>query len=339
MPPSRQSTLKAATALVLLAAALAALPARAQTPAHSMIAQYAQRYFQLGVRSGRIVVTNTRRGSLNTQSSTNNQRKERLSIQSSNVSGGSEMLYELTSPAETLTIQLASEGRVRVSRAPKGDAPLPAVEFLQEPKGPLAFSVGTGPTWTAPTLWHLLFAHPAECQEHLIPFLKVFHPDGDLVAEARQVEAELLRLANNDAPPDRKRWEQLVAQLGADQYARREAADRELREAGRRVAPYLEGLDASALDAEQRFRIRRIVQAFSGAAGEDSAADAASMLIEDPALWLILLARSEVETRRTARQQLERLLGRSIDFDPEAEPDARSAQIAALRRQIESGAP
>jgi len=81
-----------------------------------------------------------------------------------------------------------------------------------------------------------------------------------LLNQAKQVERQMLELARTSRVPDRGRWEALVAKLADDSYSRREAAVRALRQQGLAVVPFLRSQDWQLLDAEQRFRLRRILQ-------------------------------------------------------------------------------
>jgi len=329
---------RAAATILLTASLLLGATVRAESaPVPSPLLAYAQRFFRLELASGRLLVMNSsRHGGMSRRTSASQGREEELSIQASNVTGASSLSYELATPQYVLSIRLGTEGRVRIDRRPKGASKDSAVEFLQEPGKPMSFGVGGGPRWEAPTLWHLLLAHPEECQAHLLPYLQWFFAEEDLMAAASQLETELLRAARDDRPPDRKRWAGLVAELAAPQFGRREAAAEELRQVGPRGGHYLRRLDPKTLDAEQRFRIRRIIQAFSTSTGKESVREAASTLIEDPTVWLVLLERPSVTTRRTAAAQLEQWLGQPIEFDPEAPDAARAAAIESLRRQVES---
>ena len=78
------------------------------------------------------------------------------------------------------------------------------------------------------------------------------------------------------------------------------------------------------LDAEQKSRLRRIIRDLSTQTGEDTPEHVASMLIEDPLVWLALLSRPEESTRQAAVQQLTVLLNVPIAVDPKAQPDSQA---------------
>jgi hypothetical protein len=89
------------------------------------------------------------------------------------------------------------------------------------------------------------------------------------------------------------------------------------------------------LDAEQQSRLRRIIRDLSAQTGEDTPQHIASMLIEDPLIWLALLSRPEESTRQAAVQQLTALLNLPIGIDPKAEPDSQAKARDELRKQIQ----
>jgi hypothetical protein len=107
-----------------------------------------------------------------------------------------------------------------------------------------------------------------------------------------------------------------------------------LREVGPPLLGYLNRLDMSRLDAEQKSRLRRVVRDLSTQSGEDTPQHVASMLIEDPLIWLALLSRPEEPTREAAVQQLSVLLNIPITVDPKASPESQAKAREALAKQI-----
>lgn len=260
---------------------------------------------------------------------------ERLAIRVAD--GDPVVSYELSTPDEQFSIEVAPGSRVLILRVPKGDSRLVRMEFDQPATGGISLAVGPqehGRLYRARSLWHLLIMEPEVGRQYLAPLLEPLNPDCHLAQAARQIEAALLRAATSGLKPDRRRWAALVGQLGDDRFARREAADRELRSEGRLVTTYLERLDAGQLDAEQYYRVQRIVQALSTADGPDTPEGVAPWLAGDPAIWLAMLSRPKQSTRRLAAQQLEGLLGEPVAFDPTADATTRQRQLDQLRALI-----
>ncbi len=292
---------------------------------------------QFRVFSGRVTMHGLRLGSYTT--STNNRgRNERLSLSMNNHKPV--LSYESTSPTEHLSVEASASDRLLIRRSPRGTSSQTPVEFEQATGESLALTVGAKEgkkVYRAESLWHLLIAHREVCRQSLIPLLKVLNRNWDLLKTAEQVESTLLSESTARDLPDRRLWATLVDRLGDDRFSNREAADRQLREAGRAVVTYLRQLDSSRLDAEQRYRIRRIILAVSSAEDTLSPEQIVDWLAGDPAVWLLFLARDDEPTRRLAAARLDTLLGRPIPFTPAADAATRKREIEALRQQISSG--
>jgi hypothetical protein len=95
----------------------------------------------------------------------------------------------------------------------------------------------------------------------------------------------------------------------------------------------LQSIDVNELDAERRECIERLLDSLSTTA-DDMPERMALWLIDDPTIWLAILASDKLEHRRAAHEQLEKLLAMKIDFDPAADVVVRGPQIEALRRRL-----
>ena len=248
------------------------------------------------------------------------------------------MRYERTSPQDRLVLEISSEGQLTLSHNDLRKSPQPPVEFVQLPDEPLSLTVGSAGKQTvyrAATLWHLMIEEPVVSRRQLLPLLSEVLP---CCARPRQtadaVEGELLKLARLGKLPERGRWSKLVAQLGDDHYARREAADRLLRDEGLAVVGSLEQFDDAQLDAEQQFRVRRIITAYRGRMVVDVPDQIAAQMFVDPLIWLALLDRPEQATRAAAAKQLAALLEEPIEIDPAADPATQRTQREQLRTKI-----
>lgn len=293
-------------------------------------------WLQIRVSSGRLVFLGSPGVNLNHTGPATGQRRERLSIRVT--SGTPVVSYEWRNASQRFSLEVTAERRVQIVREPQTEhGALMPVEFLQAPNEPITLTIGPKDrprTCQGASLWHLLLAEPAVCRDHVGPLLKILLPEWDFLQLGEQIEGELVRLAESEKPPEQQRWAEWVRQLGDPQFSRREAADRQLREAGRVVATYLERLDPTQLDAEQRYRVRRILQALSESTAEESPLQVARWLSGDPAVWLALLSRDQPSIRRSAHRRLEALLGSPIAFDPDADPPTRTRQLEAIRKQI-----
>lgn len=292
-------------------------------------------WLKFRVVSGRIALGGTRQHHNVSSSSSSPNRRERLSMRT--VSGQTTLFYQHSTPTVELSIEFRVRRELRLSRIPKGDSAGSPIRFEQPVNRPLVLAVGDGDqqrVYRGQTLWHLWILEPDVCRTHLLPMLKLIRPDWKLNERVAAVERELLRLASGQGLPDRRQWAELVEKLGDDRFPVREAADRQLRQLGPAALPYLQRLDFGRLDAEQQFRVRRIIRAFSQQTEDDTPASVADRLVADPEIWLALLGRPQEATRRAAAGQLARLLGGPIGVDPGADPATQEDQIRRLRARI-----
>ncbi len=243
---------------------------------------------------------------------------ERISFNSNGATGSVAYSYQRTKTVAEdkrdvvldLAIEFSSEGRFVLRYADK-DEPQNFFELLQTPGQPVRLSLPPADkphVLQAQTLWHILIIHAEDCRKSVLPRLEGLRPEWHVAATAGAVEDELVKLAGSAQKPDRQQWAAWVEQLGDPLCARRERADRKLRDAGPAVLGYLNQMKMDRLDAEQQSRIRRIVRVLSAQQGEDTPESVASMLAGDPNVWLALLSRDDEAMRQAAVQQLELLL-------------------------------
>ncbi len=292
-----------------------------------------QGVIQFTLNSGRIAVTGSRGVPFSHPGPMTSERGERLSVRI--VGNEPVVAYELATPTYRFLLDVSAGNRLQLRRLPKEGRPGPIpVEFRQVPSEPISLKVGPKENeriYRARSIWHLLIVEPAAAREHLAPLVKIVLREWDFVKTAEEIESILVRTAESGAPPDQKLWAEWVQQLGDASFAKREAADRKLRDSGRVVVTYLQQLDPARLDAEQRFRVRRILRVLSDMSNEESPPQLAVWLSGDTAIWLALLSRDDEATRRAALKRLEAILGHPVAFDPAADPETRQRQIEALR--------
>jgi hypothetical protein len=277
------------------------------------------------------------------QTSTDGPVREQVSFNGNGVTGSLTYLYQRNGvPAEPrsdprveFALDLSSEGRFALRYSDK-DHPLKYFHLTQSPGQPLSLSLPPSDkprVVRAPTIWHLLIIYAEDCHEQVLPMLEYVRPHVGFTVQV--AEDELVKMSAVSRKSDRKQWDAWVKQLGDPVFMRRDRAERNLREVGLALLGYLNRLDMSRLDVEQKSRLRRIMHDLSTQTGEDTPEHVASMLIEDPLVWLALLSRSEQATREAAVQQLTVLLSSPIAIDPKAEPDTQIKARDELRKQIE----
>lgn len=291
-------------------------------------------WLQFGINGGRLTLDGSRGVNVAT-SSGGIKPRERLSVR---MTGGDPMVeYELTAADQEMTIEMSSHNRFHLHRKPKDDSKVMPVEIEQPAQGAIVFRIGAKDhqqVYHFPGVWHLVVVEPELAKAHVLPLLRLLQHDWDLSKTAGEIESALVAAATDHVVPDSRRWAQWVAQLGDPQFSKREVADRQLREAGRVVLSFLEQLDRNRLDAEQQFRVRRILAVVAESEGNDTPEQVAAWLAGDTAVWLAMLSRNDLATRKLATRQLGALLGSPIHFDPTADADVRRAQIGELRATL-----
>ena len=252
--------------------------------------------------------------------------------------GAGSLSYERTSPQDDFLLEINSEGRFHFRRRSQTQKVFVPVEFTQVPGEPLSLALGPEGRQQvnrAPTLWHLLLAQPESCHRHVIPALEVLRSQWQFSQTAASIETQLLQMAAGSKREDRLHWNRLVEDLADGRFATREAADRELRAAGPSILGYLNQLDFKRLDAEQQFRVRRVITCLARHATDDTPEQVAASLVEDPWIWAALLSRPAESTRRTAVRRLTEILGEPIGVDPAADPASQKSRCEELRAKVE----
>lgn len=294
---------------------------------------------QFQMISGRIVVTSRQPGRSSSWSSSSSNQTERMSV----VLTGAEpkLDYELTNPGLRLAINVGGKSQIKLLREKRNDATVLPLEFTQNADGPVQLVLGVDPdrrTLRAPSLWHLYLVDPDTCDKQLLPLLELLRAGWGLTDTGKKIVEELTQNAEHRQPLPRQHWTMLVAELGDTQFARRQAADRQLRSAGQSIRAFLESYDRSQLDAEQQHRIRGILSSLLKRGENDAPEAVAAWLASDPRVWLTLLGSDDAARRKVAAEQLGRLLEQPIEFDAEAPQATRQAQIEKLRPSIEPAA-
>jgi hypothetical protein len=244
--------------------------------------------------------------------------------------------YEFVSPRERVTVEAVGNERVEIHRTPQEGLAPAEMHLHQAPGRELVLTIGAGDSrreYSAASFWHLMLAEPDAMRDCVTPLLEAFRPDWALWREAAGLEARLFELAAVAPAPDETHWNELVGELGAPLFARREAADRQLRAVGQSLVPFLAQLDRRQLDGEQRSRLAGIRRSLAEPA-EDTPSRVARRMLYDQRTWLILISREDATQRALAATRLRQLCSEAVAFDPQAEQAVRSAQLQQLRQQL-----
>ena len=289
--------------------------------------------YMLFVGNGRLILIS---GSMHNRASTSSSSSNGRSVTTEfrQMQGKTTLTRTLKSDEGEEMLSFDNEGTTSVTatRKPSDKSKEPSLSFSQSPGKPLEFSLGSGEakkTWRADNLWLLLLECPKECETHLFPVLEAKEFSLDLPIEYAVLRDALTAVHVQKA--NAGGWDDLVAQLDDDSFAKREAADRALRAGGATAINFLKGLDLTKLTPEQQCRIARIVHGHDTVSSEDRLPAVVKKLQDNPRTWTALLADDNEPVRRRAAENLAALTGRKIDFDPAADERTRAKQIEAIR--------
>lgn len=243
--------------------------------------------------------------------------------------------YVYVCSEESWTVSVKRPGFARIERICSGESPM-RVCYLQHTTGDCKLTVEEGERvreFAAPDFWQLAIGNPRVAGQHLLPVLAKFRSDWMLTTQLRQLERQLIALANSPDYPSSEQLQALVDQLRNPEFAARQQADRQLRALGHIAVGYIQRLDPSVLDGEQRTRLKRLLEDF-GTGQSDTPPRTAAWLAAEPRIWVALLDREEAEARQVASRHLAVLTRQNLDFDPLAEADLRERQLRYLRLRL-----
>lgn len=170
--------------------------------------------------------------------------------------------------------------------------------------------------------------HPAETEQHLRPLFgqlqqeAIFAPDAMV---AWQVFDDLWR----PDPAVARQVEALLPGLNADDYHARDAAQRGLEQLGREGAAVLIHLDRRRLTPEQNARVDCALSSYARLPAREAA-----RLGTDVGFLLDCLYLDNADLRTAALNRLRSMVGPALQFDVNADPEARSAAVRTLRAQL-----
>ncbi|MBS0207936.1 MAG: hypothetical protein JSS27_03185 [Planctomycetes bacterium] len=328
--------LRAAVCLIAMAlSALFAAQALAATPVIMHPTLMANvRMLDLHISGGKIVCGPLEPPRSMNSSHRNNTRGEKLTI---TCNGPSVTLhYELKLPEWELSYHLSGGREITLRRTPLAATDNTKVEFTQTAEGPLVLRVEKGDerrTLAASSLWLLMLDDPALCAAELAPYLEIIHPQWRIAQRAEALERALLRTSTQAPAYDTRQILGWVHQLGDGRFTARQAAQRQLTEAGPVVLPLLKQFDLGQLDAEQRYRLKQVMRGFVDE--EDDSNDRLTLLMAGDAwTWFTLMRRDDAEVRRQAYDRLKMLVSAPVKFDAAAPAEERAAQLAQIEQAI-----
>lgn len=228
-------------------------------------------------------------------------------------SGVTTIRYERRTSNDLLQVVFSAPQQLMIERVPQGEGGPQHLTFHQSSRGLTLTLVDHDgeQRYAAPTLWHLVLAHP-QAGRALTEVLEQLRPDWGLAAQVERLEQQLLEDHRTGPRPQVERW---VAELADGRFAVRQAADRELRLLGHSLLPLLDQLDETRLNSEQKRRLAAITQRLERGT-EDTPAYAAAWLANDQRIWRAWEDSSQPRARLAAEHHLAWLSG---ELAPRAE--------------------
>lgn len=317
-------------ALSFLSVVHAQTDCRAQENVPSLLAK--QDWVRFDLVLGRLRATHLRVGHGRSGQGTQEDGGVREALFASGVPTARSLRYVREDP--TTWLELRVQDRNDFSWVHRFTAPeaVRTTHFSQRPGRPVVVQVLDGSsetTYQFASVWHLWLNQPDVAEEHLSPVIKLIRPDWRLPEKTAAIQSLLFSAEESDLMIEPAEVRSLVADLGAAEFSRRQAADQQLRAHGVGVLPYLQS-SSSNLSGEQRLRMRRIKDQLTSPTA-DTPLRVAAWLANDQSVWLELLSHADPSTRQLAIRHLRATHDRPVTFDPLAEASERQQQLAVLR--------
>jgi hypothetical protein len=182
---------------------------------------------------------------------------------------------------------------------------------------------------SATTLKQLQAEHPQEVRRYLMPMLRNLTGRNLL----RPGATDVYRVFNQIRPSPlvAGQLDDLLVRLESDVYAVRDKASKDLASLG--AAAVLAALrrDTGDLSAEARNRLDLLISNHSNLPIDDVRA-----ALKDGSFLLDCLDDEDINVRSAAKDALERLIGRAVEFDPATDDEGRAVAVDGLRKTLDS---
>jgi hypothetical protein len=182
---------------------------------------------------------------------------------------------------------------------------------------------------SAATLKQLQSEHPQEVRRYLMPMLRKLTGRNLLRPGATDVYRVFDKI--QPSPPVAKQLDDLLVRLESDVYAVRDQASKDLASLGAGAVLAALRRDISDLSAEARNRLDLFISNHSNLPIDDARA-----ALKDGPFLLDCLDDEDINVRIAAKDALQRLIKRPVEFDPAAEEEGRAAAVDGLRKTLDA---
>lgn len=236
--------------------------------------------------------------------------------------------YELAWDEQEVVCEV-NRAELHVSRQ-GGGAERPDFEFRQADA--LRLSVAEDDQrrlYVADDLWQLALIAGTDFDRTVAAATAILRPRWRLDREARAIRSQMLESARGAELPNISRWDELIAELASPRFAVRRAAERELIAQGGALAPYLNQVEVTSLDAEQRRRLAN-VQAALRPERFDAPARVAAAHLADAAAWIGVARGARGDDRRLALDAVNHLSPGTASLEQLIDADRTDAAWESL---------
>jgi hypothetical protein len=257
---------------------------------------------------------------------------------------------DLSDPAQgqVNTMVSAVAGRVLISRDSEDDFSISSVQLVQDPPpapgvivdqdfvrfmvnktGLADKSTDISIKVTAKTFMELRLEHRAELDQYLRPIVRALGQERPVFTVPANIAWQALGADYAGDERLKKKIDEILSLLGADDFRQRQAALNELKSLGQPAVLVLLKMDRSHLNLQQSAELDSFL-----ATSAPLVAGSSKQLAQDPNFLLDVLYSDDANLRAAAIKQLRERTGKSIELDPSLTADARDQAIAKLRGEF-----
>lgn len=175
--------------------------------------------------------------------------------------------------------------------------------------------------------------HAGEVDTYLRPLFRDLRQEGVVFGVDSKAGWQVLAPGFEPDDATRQQVQAALAQFDADDFQQREGALQALQKLGQPAAILLMRMDRSKLSPEAQNGVETFLAPYMPMDPRD-----AEQRRNDPQFLLDTLYSDDAQLRKLAAEQLAKVTGRRLEFDPDADADKRREQIQALRAAIGSPA-
>lgn len=183
--------------------------------------------------------------------------------------------------------------------------------------------------YKAANVTELRRAHPSEVAKYVDPIFRALHQDALLSRVDSKLAWQVFAETFTPSEDLMSQVKAVVTRLDAESFQEREAASRDLDKLGQPAALVLAKQDRKGWSDEQATRIDSFLAGFRIAADDD-----VKKLRGDKDFLIDCLGSSHIEIRKLAFDQLQKLTGKTLAIDVNADPQSQQRALDQIRQSV-----